>query len=212
GMVLQARISGQLLSDVTDSTEMMRALIIVAQQLAQLHNLAPVISETRDVEDHVKKYCHPGPNFLKERHPEFSGLLTDILSYLQDAADNAESKRPVHGDLNPRQIYMNRSHCKFVDFDGVCNADPALDVGNLLAAIEVYWGESALECSRAFLARYLEMRAADTLRSLPFYLGFAYFRRAMICFRKNPGRDSTRIRELLEMSASYLQGQGSLLQ
>lgn len=140
-------------------------------------------------------------------YPEYISMVEDILDGFAAANQvNFAMTVPVYGDLTFSRIFISGRRAYFIDFDGFCLSDPAFDIGNFLVVLQTYFGARSSELEKAFLYEYLNGQPREMLANLPFYQAFAYFRRAMICFRKSQGRDrSGQIRRLLEASDSFLE-------
>lgn len=207
-MVLQNFAAGKQMATLRAPEELRTAAILAAENLAALHELQFEAGEARTMTDHLKKYCHPGPEALAAACPELVSLLEEALAGLFKEENAALV--PAHGDLGLAQIFIHEGRASFIDFDGFCRTHAALDVGNFYVTLQVHFGASLKELpelflAREFLARYLACRGLDSLPSLSTYCAFAYLRRAMICSRwqAEPNwREQTRA--LLEAAARRL--------
>jgi aminoglycoside phosphotransferase (APT) family kinase protein len=68
-----------------------------------------------------------------------SGLDEAISPLLQrleklGAEGPAEAAVPSHGSFAPEQVLIHRGRVAIIDFDGLCQAEPAMDVGQFVAA------------------------------------------------------------------------------
>lgn len=111
-------------------------LRLAAQALAHLHNSS--------VHSH-KERLRTGANEAK-RVKERASLLAnynplqaqEVQWLAQQLASRLETLQPetyclVHGGFKPSQLLFHSQHVFIVDFDGICFADPALDIGYFLA-------------------------------------------------------------------------------
>ena len=71
--------------------------------------------------------------------PSLGGWLEDGLARAEAelAASARLAARPSHGDLKHNQILSDGRRWALVDFDTVCLAEPALDLGNFLAYLRL---------------------------------------------------------------------------
>lgn len=190
GMVLQSFVSGKRLVDFLPKEDLSAAIIKVAMNLAALHGLAVSSGEKRGLEDHLRKYCHPGPQILLAACPESAALVQSLLAGLSQ--DQTLANAPlcaVHGDLNLAQIFIEQERAWFIDFDGYCLSHAALDLGNFLVTLQVHFAEQYETLTRALLESYLATRAPEMLAGLRTYQAFAYLRRAVICARSQVAPD-----------------------
>ncbi len=200
GMVLQNVVPGRQLSSFSVSDDLPSAIRYVVHNLAVLHGLAVSAGEKKTLDDHIKKYCHPGPEALIEACPELAPLVESILNGLaRDESLHSAPVCPVHGDLGLAQIFIADDRAFFIDFDGFCLSHAALDIGNFWAAVKVYFGPRSDELATLFLETYLESQSPEMLAGLRTYQAFAYLRRAMICFRLKTGEEwRQEVQQLLE--------------
>ena len=206
GMLLQSEIPGRQLAAFSEGDDRRSALRSVARNLATLHGLA-IAGEKKTLDDHIRKYCHPGPQVLCETVPELARLVEKLLNGL--ATDESLSHAPacpVHGDLNLAQIFINGGRAGFIDFDGWCLAPPALDLGNFLVTLQVRCGADYETLAEVFLEEYKACRSPRMLTGLRSYQAFAYLRRAVICTRA-PAVPHWRqqVRQLLEAGSAFLE-------
>jgi Ser/Thr protein kinase RdoA (MazF antagonist) len=208
GMVIQDIVPGRQLRSFTTDDDLPHAIRRVAGNLATLHGLAVSVSEKKDLMDHIKKYCHPGPEVLGEVCPELRPLVESILKGL--AAESAWAGQPVpvcpvHGDLSLSQIFVNNDRAFFIDFDGFCLSHAALDLSNFLVALKVHFALQSDALTKVFLETYVERQSPERLAGFRIYHALAYLRRAMICFRWKSGPEwRQQVRQLLETGNAVL--------
>ncbi|MCI0694728.1 phosphotransferase [candidate division KSB1 bacterium] len=208
GMIIQDVVPGRQLSRFTTEHYLPQAVRRVARNLATLHGLAVSVSEKKDLTDHIKKYCHPGPEVLGEVCPELRPLVESILNGLAAADKTLQTAPvcPVHGDLGLSQIFVGDDRAFFIDFDGFCLSHAALDLSNFLVALKVHFELQSGALAEAFLQTYLESQSPEKLAGLRIYHALTYLRRAMICFRwKTAPEWRQQVRQLLERSNAALQ-------
>jgi hypothetical protein len=205
-MVLQAVVPGRQLSAFSENDDLATAIRYVAENLAALHGLAVSAGEKRTLDEHIGRYCHPGPQALMESCPELAPLVKEILNGLaKDESLLRAPISPVHGDLNLAQIFIAEDRAFFIDLDGFCLSYAALDVGNFSVTLKVHFGSRGDELIRIFLESYLLRRPSQMLAGLRTYQALAYLRRALICFRQQAGADwPSQARRLLEAGLEIL--------
>ncbi len=205
-MVLQRVVPGRQLLDFSENDDLSTAVRYVAENLAALHGLAVSAGEKKSLDDHIRKYCHPGPQALIEACPQAAPLVENILAGMaQETSLNGAPICPVHGDLNLAQIFIAGDRAFFIDLDGFCFSHAALDAGNFLITLQVHFGGKSDELRRIFLEGYLSRRPPQTLAGLRAYQALAYLRRAVICFRQQAEADwRKQARRLLEAGCEIL--------
>lgn len=206
GMLVQSVVPGRQLATFSEGDELHLALRGVARNLAVLHGLTVDLGEPKTLDDHLRKYCHPGPQVLSA-DPEWAPLVERLLNGL--AADASLSRAPhcpIHGDLNLAQIFIDAGRAWFIDFDGLCLAHPALDLGNFLVTLQVHFTAEYEALAKIFLEEYQARRSLRMLTGLRSYQAFACLRRAVICTRAPavPHRRQ-QVRQLLETGSSFLE-------
>lgn len=206
GMVLQSRVPGRRLADFGMNEDLSAAVRGVAVNLAALHGLTVSAGEKTGLDDHIHKYCHPGPEVLMASCPESARLVESLLAGLAgDESLRQAPVCPVHGDLNLAQIFADETRAWFIDFDGFCLSYPALDLGNFLVTLQVYFGPDHESLTKLFLENYLKSRSQQMLTGLRAYQAFAYLRRAVICTRAPAAPDwRQQVRQLLETGNTFL--------
>lgn len=208
GMVIQDVVPGRQLRSLTSGYDLSVAVARVASNLATLHGLTVFASEKKGLNEHIKKYCHPGPEVLIEACPELRPLIEDILHGL--AADPAwvgatTPVCPVHGDLSLSQIFISNDRAFFIDFDGFCLSHAALDICNFLVALKVHFALESEVLTKVFLETYVKSQSPERLFGFRIYHALAYLRRAMICFRwKAEPEWRQQVRQLLKTSDAVL--------
>ena len=167
GMVLQSFVPGCRLVDLATSEDWPAAMSKVAENLAALHGLAIVSGEKRGMEDHLRKYCHPGPEMLITSCPESAALVETLLAGLRENKTLADAPLcAVHGDLNLAQIFIEEERAWFIDFDGFCLSHAALDLGNFLVTLQVHFAAQYEALSHALLESYLHSLRRNLYRDI----------------------------------------------
>lgn len=108
-----------------------------ARGLAELHQcgvaygeLVTWDEELEDVLDQRARLSIPLPHFTE--------LAATLLTRLQTlAAQNpADAARPAHRSFRPAQVLLWEGDIGFIDFDGFCQAEPALDLALFLTTLK----------------------------------------------------------------------------
>lgn len=104
--------------------------------LALLHQTKVEIGELRTWDgelDEVREVL----DRLEAVIPELVGAATPLLARLVAiAAENpADPPVPTHGTFRPAQVLLNKGQIGFIDFDGFCQAESALDLALFLGKI-----------------------------------------------------------------------------
>ncbi len=107
-----------------------------ARGLAALHGCGVADGEFATLEGEVTEI-----RALVERLalvvPELARAAEPLLIRVGDLAAEHEAGplRPSHGTFRPAQVLLHRGRVGFIDFDGFCQAEPALDVARFRAGI-----------------------------------------------------------------------------
>lgn len=69
--------------------------------------------------------------------PELAAASAPLLAHLaaRSAADPPDPVVPAHHDFRPAQVLLHDGGVGFIDFDGACMAEPALDLGRFRAKL-----------------------------------------------------------------------------
>jgi hypothetical protein len=108
--------------------------------LAELHSSNVRIGEARVWEDELAE-AQEVVDRLASAVPELEGArmaASPLISQLLSIAAEHPPDRPVptHGTFRPAQVLINNGQIGFIDFDGFCQAEPALDLGLFLAKVK----------------------------------------------------------------------------
>jgi len=144
GVLVLEEIPGTPLDAILETGSGRReACGLAARGLARLHStpvgagLSPIEWWTRrDELDAVARQC-----WGLSRHPEFtSRRAEDLLVLAGSALEGAAFSAPVllHRDLHPQQLFLNGSAVGFVDLDDIAVGAAEIDLGNLLAHLDLF--------------------------------------------------------------------------
>src|SRR5206468_6459720 len=127
GLVLQSAVPGKPLSAMSEGEDWSRPVRSVAENLAALHDLPASLAEPRTMAEHVRKFCHPGPDAWIREDPTLAPQVGEILRGLEAVGRSDDGPPcPVHGDLGLGQIFVDLDRAWFIDFDGVFRSHAAL--------------------------------------------------------------------------------------
>jgi hypothetical protein len=105
--------------------------------MAELHTCGVRYGETMTWEDEFEE--------VSERYtrltipiPQLAGLATPLLKRLDMLAAEhpADPPAPSHGSFRPAQVLLYDGQIGFIDFDGFCQAEPAMDLALFMAKVK----------------------------------------------------------------------------
>jgi len=107
-----------------------------ARALAALHGCRASYSRTASFEDELVE-VESVTRRLSLSVPEIGTAAAPLLAVLGDraAAVAREAAVPAHHDFRPAQVLLHGGRVGFIDFDGACMAEPALDLGRFRAKL-----------------------------------------------------------------------------
>jgi hypothetical protein len=131
GPALKARVRGRPLADAMPLEEMIATCGSVA---AMLHTSGVELGRPRTLDDELAG-LERQIVVARQFAPSFGDRAR---SWLERIAASAEQSEPLkrclnHGDFKPEQLLFDGGNSGLVDFDAVCQAEPALDLGKFLA-------------------------------------------------------------------------------
>lgn len=192
GIVLQEWVPGEALPEYGALADCAGLVERVARALADFHAAPVVRGPQADLTAHMRRTCRTGMTDLEAAPPPGA----EELAALEAAILAREAQMPVtpslcHGDFGPRQVFVDRDAVYFVDLDGLCQGDPALDVASFRVGLATHLGDAGRALGDRFLAVYLRRRGLADLPTLAHHEAFCELRRAVILFRKRePGWES----------------------
>ena len=101
-----------------------------------MHTSGATYGPTDTIEDELEK-VREVVDRLATSAPELSGATQPLVGCLADLARHTDPDPvvPCHHDFRPAQVLLDGQHVSFVDFDGACMAEPALDLGRFRAKL-----------------------------------------------------------------------------
>lgn len=142
-LLLMEHLEGVRLCDVVWDEEPWDAQVAgvrrAARALALLHRVPADALELRTMEGDRAK--------LARQACEVDALAPDLARRIaglsEEIARRAARLAPareglLHGSVSPKQLLLGEATVAFLDFDGACRGDPAIDVGTLMAVLHKY--------------------------------------------------------------------------
>ena len=169
GPIRQERTLKDLLLDTLTSggqagwEELRGYLTRTAAGLAALHQSGVPSAQHRGFADELAE-VREVLGRVTAQLPDLAGAADPLLDEVERLADRvpADTPGPAHRSFRPAQVLLHRGEIGFIDFDGFCHAEPALDVALFRATVRDL-GMSTLpaaaspEAGRALLARVDEL-------------------------------------------------------
>jgi hypothetical protein len=138
--LLKARLRDAGAETIPDSgiLSLEGAIESCARVAAALHTSDVKLGERRAFEDEVLQLRYELAH-VRRLSPDLGALLDSRLGELESRARELE---PLdfcfsHGDYTLGQLLFDGANCGLVDFDSVCRAEPALDLGQFIAYLRI---------------------------------------------------------------------------
>jgi len=108
-----------------------------AAGLAELHQCGVHYGEQVVWEDELAEIYEHRTRLAKPL-PQLATMAEDLLNRLQTLAalHPADPLAPAHRSFRPAQVLLAAGEIGFIDFDGFCQAEPALDIALFMATIK----------------------------------------------------------------------------
>lgn len=140
--------------------ELRSALREAARGLAELHTCGVDVGETVTWDDELAEVRDVIAR-LATWIPEVRGAGAVTLSRLETLASrqNAQPTGPAHRSFRPAQVLLYQGNISFIDFDGFCQCEPAIDLALFRATMRnlavrlAYKGASDTQASQELLER-----------------------------------------------------------
>lgn len=137
---------------------------LAGEALAKLHTCSVRVPGCHSVDDElavVTRWVELVGELGSDLAPAADRARRRVISALELC--RAATRRLVHRDFHDRQVLIDGHRVSVIDFDTLCHADPAIDVGNFLAHLELARARGECRASgayEAFVAGYGGERAA----------------------------------------------------
>jgi len=135
--LIRARVAGGH-AQGPDGLTLERALDACGRVAANLHSSGIVLGEARTLESELATLRRDMAAFDRFC-PPLGTMLREHLDRAEEAAAEAEALLLCfgHGDYTPSQVMFGGPVTGLIDFDTVCQAEPALDLGQFVAYLRV---------------------------------------------------------------------------
>jgi ABC-type multidrug transport system fused ATPase/permease subunit len=136
GPLIKSRVQEN--GEGTASLPLEEAVDACAQIAATLHGWEIEVAPHRSLDDDLNA-LRPDLEVVAGKAPELGAELEDSIRRIADAASRV-APLPLelgHGDFTPSQILFEDNTVGLLDFDGLCQAEPARDVGHFCAYLRV---------------------------------------------------------------------------
>jgi aminoglycoside phosphotransferase (APT) family kinase protein len=185
---------------------------VAGRAIARLHGAPLIVGPRRDLAGHVTDLIRPQPRALAAAVPELADQIAALLDGLAECLSTtgaAQEARPVHRDLHPRQLIVQRDGMAgsvvLLDWDLAAQGDPALDVGNLRGWLHHrHPADRAGAAARTFEDGYAELGDLAALDRADPYTAFTRLRLAVKMFRLDGPAALPVVRYLLGGASSLL--------
>ncbi|MFQ5627326.1 MAG: phosphotransferase family protein [bacterium] len=180
---------------------------LLARTLAKLH-LTPIQpGSAYTIDDHLLR-CHPRYPFLCLACPELEPKIEYIIRRAKEyeARNGKIQLSPVHGDFHLGQVHIDGDRSWLIDFDALCYADPAADVGNLMVFLKgkarrhPQW-QAYID---AFLDEYYAIMGSDVALRVPLYEALTHVRRACKCLRYQEKSWSRKVEKMIDQGIACI--------
>jgi aminoglycoside phosphotransferase (APT) family kinase protein len=132
--------------------------------------LSDELSPHRGFAGEVKKITRRTCEHIHALLPELGARINAVFLRARKLYEGLPQELPTfaHGDFKAEHLWLAAGGLKLMDFDSCCVADPAVDVGKLLADLEYWYSacghEGVREAQTHFLSAYASGTPTDRLR------------------------------------------------
>ncbi len=198
-VVVQQHLTGRpLVVDLgtEHATGRLEDLQRAARGLAALHELSVPAGRPRPLDRELHRFVDRATG-VRSVDRKAGDHLLDLADRLLDLPRPSRQGSLVHGDCKPSQFLLQDSTVALLDLDHCGLADPAYDVGNVLASLRQQAVQhrpdrlgTALRLGDEFVEAYLSADpatlAADLQARIDFYAAVALMRKALRAFARSP--------------------------
>jgi ABC-type multidrug transport system fused ATPase/permease subunit len=125
-------------SDTVPPIALEEAVEICGHIAAVLHELDAIVLATRRLEDELSM-LRLNLWIVRRFSPELAAGFEELLAAASARAEASDPLPPVlsHGDYTHSQVLFDGAASGLIDFDAICRAEPALDLGQFCAYLRV---------------------------------------------------------------------------
>jgi aminoglycoside phosphotransferase (APT) family kinase protein len=230
-VVLYRRIIGTSLSEHVRGVGPLQAqhLLQAGHMLRYLHMetrtspsgleraLSDDLSAHRGFAGEVKKITRRTCGHIPALLPELGARINAVLWRAGKLYDRLPQESPAfaHGDFKTEHLWLSDGGLKLMDFDSCCLADPAVDVGKLLADLEYWYAafgyQGVREAQTQFLSAYAVGTPTDRLRRAWPYAALTLVKLAVHRLRLYADDWPARTAHLVGRAEAILEAQGDLV-
>jgi Phosphotransferase enzyme family len=175
-MLLMEDIAAPPLTDSLSSLQLGDHLQVAARALLKIHRCPLTLDREYQVEDQISSLKRAVSLAIQDS-PDLAALFDSSLRSIIGQARDLPSHEPVlvHRDFHYNQVLLGSNEVTIVDFDTMCNADLALDLGDFLAHLrwkgfQIAWSEEkARSHGETFLRAYRRDLPPELMRRIDFY-------------------------------------------
>jgi hypothetical protein len=141
--------------DLDVDSERERAVDAAALIAATLHRSRLMAGSAHTLQDEINR-AGQAVNRLAHDAPDLAAQLTSLLAAVAAAGRRGQPHPTVlsHGSFAPSQLMLDGPRMGVLDFDRVCAAEPAFDLGRFLAALGVTLGRQGNGSADVLASRF----------------------------------------------------------
>ncbi|TMB91485.1 MAG: hypothetical protein E6J45_05650 [Chloroflexi bacterium] len=128
-----------------------------ARVAARVHASRVAAGDPRTAADEIQRAC-ASVELVRPYAPKLAEWLTHWTDSLRAAAASTRPESVVlsHGDLTPSQLLFDGDGVTVLDFDKMCRAEPALDLGRFVAYLGFHLAKRSHGGADVFAERFVE--------------------------------------------------------
>ena len=155
-----------------------------ARALAKLHRCSLTVPARYTATDELE-LLNGWVTVVSQVHPDMKAGVEEALARVRDAIGRCPSVEATltHRDFYEKQVLLNGNQIALIDFDTLCLADPAIDVGNFLAHLKLaclHHRGGTDRPEEAFLATYDRVHPPDFSARVAIYFTSSLLRLACL--------------------------------
>lgn len=177
--------------------------------LARLHDVPPADSPVRRIGNHAAELARYSAT-IAAASPAVVDRFDEAVDKIRMITDEEPRSVTSHGAFRADQLLVDGGELHMVDLDAICNANPAADVGNLLAYLrwkairEPHRSRFIEEARRRFLDGYSSERPPPDETWIASYEAASLLKIAGRRFRNLDVHEWPRVPQLLDQAGALL--------